>query len=223
MLIESALVELKREYIHDIVKTVVAFANTGGGAIYIGIADNGSVVGVEDADETMLKLSNAVRDSIKPDVTLFVEYTHEVIESKTIIKAEVQRGTSCPYYLGSKGIRPEGVYVRQGASTVPATETAILRMIKETDGESYEEVRSINQSLTFSDAEKEFAERSVAFGVAQQKSMGLMNSDGIYTNLALLLSDQCVHSIKLAVFEGTAKAQFKDRREFTGSLLKQLN
>ncbi|MDL2233507.1 ATP-binding protein, partial [Ruminococcaceae bacterium OttesenSCG-928-L11] len=162
MLIENAVVEFKREYTSDIVKTVVAFANTGGGTIYIGIADNGSVVGVEGADETMLKLSNAVRDSIKPDVTLFVEYTYEVIEGKTIVKAEVQRGTSCPYYLGSKGIRPEGVYVRQGASTVPATETAILRMIKETDGESYEEVRSINQSLTFSDAKKEFAERGVA-------------------------------------------------------------
>ncbi|MDL2302483.1 putative DNA binding domain-containing protein [Lachnospiraceae bacterium OttesenSCG-928-D06] len=223
MLNESAVVEFKREYTSDIVKTVVAFANTGGGTIYIGIADNGSVVGVEDADGTMLKLSNAVCDSIKPDVTLFVEYTHETIESKTIVKAEVQRGTSCPYYLGSKGIRPEGVYVRQGASTVPATETAILRMIKETDGESYEEVRSINQSLTFNDAEKEFAERGVAFSVAQRKSMELMNCDEIYTNLALLLSDQCVHSIKLAVFEGKAKAQFKDRREFTGSLLKQLN
>ena len=223
MVPESEVIERKREYTPDITKTVVAFANTGGGAIYIGIADDGSVVGVANPDDTMLKVSNAVRDTIKPDVTLFVEYTHETIEGKAIIKAEVQKGTSCPYYLGSKGIRSEGVFVRQGASTVPATETAILRMIKETDGESYEEVRSLNQELTFNAAEKEFSERDVLFGAAQQKSMGLMNSGGIYTNLALLLSDQCVHSIKLAVFDGTAKVQFKDRREFAGSLLSQLN
>jgi ATP-dependent DNA helicase RecG len=50
-----------------------------------------------------------------------------------------------------------------------------------------------------------------------------MNADGIYTNLGLLLSDQCLHTVKLAVFEGTAKAVFKDRREFSGSLINQLN
>jgi ATP-dependent DNA helicase RecG len=50
-----------------------------------------------------------------------------------------------------------------------------------------------------------------------------MGASGIYTNLGLLLSDQCIHTVKLAVFEGTAKVLFKDRREFTGSLLKQLN
>ena len=223
MLSESVLVEFKQEYTSGIIKTVVAFANTNGGTIYIGIDDNGSRVGVEDADSTMLRLSNAVRDSIKPDVTLFVEYHQEIIEGKTIVKAEVQKGTSCPYYLATKGIRPEGVFVRQGASTVPATETAILRMIKDTDGERYEDVRSLNQELTFVEAEKEFKEQGVPFGINQQKTLGLMNADGIYTNLGLLLSDQCVHTIKFAVYEGASKAQFKDRREFMGSLLKQLN
>lgn len=47
MLSENTVVELKREYTPDITKTVVAFANTSGGTIYIGIADDGSVVGVE--------------------------------------------------------------------------------------------------------------------------------------------------------------------------------
>lgn len=135
----------------------------------------------------------------------------------------MQKGTSSPYYLAGKGIRPEGVYVRQGASTVPATKTAILRMIKETDGEKYEDVRSLNQELTFVEASKEFELRKVPFGKSQQKTLKLMNADGIYTNLGLLLSDQCVHTIKLAVFDGTDKAAFKDRREFIGSLLKQLN
>ncbi|MEA4849481.1 MAG: ATP-binding protein, partial [Clostridiaceae bacterium] len=96
MLSESILVEFKQEYTSAIVKTVVAFANTNGGTIYIGVDDNGSIVGVEDADSTMLKLSNTVRDSIKPDVTLFVEYHQEIIEGKTIVRAEVQKGTSCP-------------------------------------------------------------------------------------------------------------------------------
>ena len=222
LLKENATTELKREYTSDINKSVIAFANTNGGALYIGVANDGSVKGVDELDSTMLKVSNSIRDSIKPDVTLFVDYQQEMVDGRTVIKVTVQKGTACPYYLASKGIRPEGVYVRQGSSTVPATDTAILRMIKETDGEKYEDVRSLNQELTFVDTEKEFAIQNISFGTEQQKTLGLMNSNEIYTNLGLLLSDQCVHTVKLAAFEGKEKAVFKDRREFSGSLLKQL-
>jgi ATP-dependent DNA helicase RecG len=223
MLLESSTLELKREYTPDINKAVVAFANTNGGTIYVGIDNNGNIVGIPDMDDTMLKISNTIRDSIKPDVTLFVNYQSEQVDGEAVIKVIVQKGTSSPYYLASKGIRPEGVYIRHGVSNIPATETAILQMIKETDGEQYEDVRSLNQELTFVEADKEFKTQNVPFGVQQQKTLRLMNTDGIYTNLGLLLSDQCIHTIKLAVFEGKAKAVFKDRREFTGSLLKQLN
>jgi ATP-dependent DNA helicase RecG len=220
---ESATTEYKREYTPNINKTIIAFANTSGGTLFIGIANDGNTVGVADIDATMLRVSNSIRDSIKPDVTLFVDYQQETIDGETVIKVVVQKGTSCPYYLTGKGIRPEGVYVRQGTSTVPATETAILRMIKETDGEKYENVRALNQELTFIEATKEFKAQNISFEASQQKTLGLMNTDGIYTNLGLLISDQCVHTVKLAVFEGTVKVAFKDRREFTGSLLKQLN
>ena len=225
LLKENATTEFKREYTSDINKTVIAFANTNGSTLYIGISNDGQVYGVADADidAEMLRVSNTVRDSIKPDVTLFVDYQQEIIDNNTVIKVIVQKGTAGPYYIAGKGIRPEGVYVRQGASTVPATETAILRMIKETDGEKYEDVRSLNQELTFTEAVREFELQNIAFGVSQQKTLGLMNANEIYTNLGLLLSDQSVHSTKLAVFEGTVKAVFKNRREFTGSLTKQLN
>ncbi len=135
----------------------------------------------------------------------------------------MQKGTASPYYLAAKGIRPEGVFVRHGASSVPAAETAILKMIKETDGEKYEDVRSLNQELTFKETERVFSERNIPFGKTQQKTLHIVTPDGIFTNLGLLLSDQSVHSIKLAVFEGLEKDVFKDRREFSGSLLRQAN
>jgi len=222
-LIENITYEFKREYIPGINKSVVAFANTNGGTLFIGVADDGSIVGVQDVDSTMLAVSNSIRDTIKPDVTLFVDYQTEEMDGKTIIKIIVQKGTASPYYIAGKGIRPEGVYIRQGASSVPATETAILRMIKDTDGEKYEDVRTLNQDLTFLEAAKEFETRKVPFGPGQQKTLGIMNADGIYTNLGLLLSDQCIHTVKLAVFQGSVKAVFKNRHEFTGSILKQLN
>lgn len=70
-------------------------------------------------------------------------------DDKNIVVIDVQKGTACPYYLASKGLRPNGVYVRQGASSAPATETAILKMIKETDGDKYESIRSIEQKTNF--------------------------------------------------------------------------
>ena len=178
---------------------------------------------MSDADEVVLKASNAVRDSIRPDVTMFVSYQIDKIDDKDVVVLNIQKGTASPYYLESKGIRPSGVYVRQGASSVPATETAILKMIKDTDGDKYEEIRCTNQNLTFEYAQKEFEHANVEFGDNQKKSLKLINEDGMFTNLAQLLSEQCSHSIKAAVFDGKEKMNFKDRAEFTGSILKQIN
>ena len=146
---EGLTVELKKQITDDIQKTVIAFANTDGGTVYIGIDDNGDITGVQNIDEEMLRVSNMIRDAIKPDVTLFTSYEVEELEGKNVIKVIVQKGTKRPYYLASKGLRPEGVYVRQGTSTAPALDSTIIRMIKETDGDSYENMRSINQDLTF--------------------------------------------------------------------------
>ena len=57
---------------------------------------------------------------------------------------------------------------------------------------------------------------------AQQRSLQLVTADGLYTNLALLLSDQCPFTIKAARFSGTDKYIFQDRAEFSGSLFAQL-
>jgi len=220
---EGLTMELKREYTEDIKKTVIAFANTEGGEILIGVDDDGAVVGVDDAAGMMLKVTNAIRDSIKPDVTVFVLCEEREIEGKRVVAVKVQRGAARPYYLAGKGIRPEGVYVRQGASSVPATESAILKMIKETGGDDYETTRSLKQELTFVRAEEAFREEGAKFGAEQKRSLGIIGEDGAFSNLGLLLSDQCVHTVKVAVFEGIGKTVFRDRAEFSGSLLKQVN
>jgi len=222
ILLESKTLEYKREFSDTLKKTVIAFANTDGGQILIGIEDNGKVLGVSDVDGTLLRATNAIRDSIRPDVTLFTEVRSEIIDGKNIVVIDVQRGTARPYYFSTKGLRPEGVFVRQGASTVPATETAILHMIKETSGDRYENSRSLNQNLTFKSAEDYFVRKHIPFANPQKKTLGLIGDDDTFTNLALLLSDQCPHTIKIAVFQGNTKTLFKDRREFSGSLFKQL-
>ena len=220
---ETETVELKSIVMDDLKKEIIAFANCDGGTLYVGVADDGTVLGVENADECALQISNMMRDAVKPDVTMFIHYETLDCEGKAVVAVNIQRGTNRPYYLAKKGLRPEGVYVRQGYSSVPATDTAIRQMIKETDGDSFENMRSINQALTFETTKKEFEKRNIAFGQPQMQTLKLVSADGIYTNLGLLLSEQCPHTIKAAVFEGTNQNVFKDRREFSGSLMQQLN
>ena len=163
-----------------------------------------------------------VRDSIKPDVTMFVRYETQMIGEKQVIAVTVQKGTDRPYYLGSKGLKPSGVYVRNGTSSDPATDTAIRKMIKETDGDCFEDRRSLEQNLTFEAAKAQFTMCDVPFDLVKMQTLGLVSSDGIYSNVALLLSDQCGSTIKAATFSGTDKGDFQDRREFGGSLFQQM-
>lgn len=221
--IESEVVELKSNVVADICKEIIAFANTKGGTLYIGVADDGRVLGVENADRVTLQLNHMIRDSIKPDVTMFVHYETQTVDGKQILSVTVQKGTGRPYYLGSKGLKPSGVYVRNGTSADPATDTAIRMMIKETDGDSFETRRSLEQNLTFDAAKAQFARQKVPFDFAKMQTLGLVSQDGIYSNVALLLSDQCPSTIKAATFAGTKKEVFQDRREFSGSLFRQMD
>lgn len=222
LFIESEVVELKAEIVGDICKEVIAFANTKGGTLYIGVSNDGSVVGVENADQVTLQLNNMIRDSIKPDVTMFVHFDTQRIADKDIVVVTVQKGTDRPYYLSSKGLKPSGVYVRNGTSSDPASDTAIRKMIKETDGDSFESMRALEQNLSFEAAKRQFEKQSIPFDSAKMQTLGMISSDGIYSNVALLLSDQCASTIKAATFAGDDKGTFQDRREFGGSLFQQM-
>ncbi|MBO5523417.1 MAG: ATP-binding protein, partial [Roseburia sp.] len=75
MIFETEHIEFKSQMTDEIYKEVIAFANTDGGTIYIGIDDNGNEVGIDDVDETYTRITNGIRDAIQPDVTMFIKYT----------------------------------------------------------------------------------------------------------------------------------------------------
>ena len=107
---ENERMEYKSQLTEDIYKEVIAFTNTDGGVIYIGIDDQGNVTGIDNVDETYTRLTNGIRDAIQPDVTMFVRY---VLQENKVIRIEVGEGSYKPYYLKGKGLKPAGVYVRQ--------------------------------------------------------------------------------------------------------------
>lgn len=217
---ENETTEFKREYTDSIKKEVVAFANTRGGVIYVGVDDKGEIYPIEDVDKTLQKLTNTIRDSICPDITFFIKYD---IEDNKILRIVVNEGSNKPYFLKDKGLIPAGVYVRQGSSSVQASYENIKQMIKLTDGISFEDERSLNQEITFKDTKLEFENRNLEFEEINKISLGIKNKDNLYTNLGLLVSNECPFSVKVAVFEGTEKMKFRNRREIKGSVFNQLN
>jgi ATP-dependent DNA helicase RecG len=220
---ESRRLEWKRAYTEDIKKELVAFANTEGGELIIGLADDGSVVGVENPDRVSAQVTNMLRDAIRPDITMISRVEIGFQENKALIHVTVNRGGKRPYYITSKGMTSAGVYVRHGNTSAPASADAIREMIRDTDGYGYENNSSFDQQLTFEYCSKVFADRAVAFGKNQMKTLKMIDPDGNYTNLAMLLSDQCFHSIQFACFQGTDIGTFTERQRYTGSILKQLD
>ena len=219
MNIETENIEFKSQFTEDIYKEVIAFANTDGGIVYVGIDNNGNAVGLTDVDQEYTRITNGIRDAIMPDVTMLVRFT---IQENKVVRITVSESSNKPYYLKGKGLKPSGVYVRQGTSSVPASPEQIRQMIKESDGDTFEEMRSMEQELTFEAAQRTFKLYGVEWGAEKYRSLGItQKKGGIYTNLALLLSDQCAHTTKIAVFSDDARTVFRDSKEFTGSIFKQ--
>lgn len=223
MLKENDKIEFKREVNDSLVKEVIAFANTNGGTIFIGYDDDGTLYGIENARQELDKISNKLHDSIEPSVDFLVSHQIQNEDGKDFIIVQVLQGTSKPYYIKSKGMTPDGVYVRFGATSQHATKDSIRDMIIETSGVTFEKNLSINQDLTFMYAERIFKEKNLGFGKVEKKNLGIINDKDMYTNLGLLISDQCPFTIKMAVYPDNTKREFLDRKETSvGSVLQQL-
>lgn len=219
---EGRSVEFKTMVNDSAIKTIVAYANSDGGRLFIGVSDDGEVLGVDELDEELLRLTEKMRANIRPDVLMMVDVDVEHYDGRPVIVVTVQRGPKRPYYLTSKGLRPEGVYVRSGASSVPSSDTAILQMIRESEGDSFEVRASFNQELTFGYLADKLAKRGMALDDGAMRTMGFVGDRG-YTNLALLLSDQCPTFLKAAAFDDDNRNVFQEREEYSGSLLEQLD
>ena len=81
----------------------------------------------------------------------------------------------------------------------------------------------MDQNLSFEAAAKAFKKYGVPFSKEKYRALGItQKNDELYTNLALIISDQCAHTTKVAVFGDESNTVFKDSKEFGGSVFAQL-
>ena len=215
---ENENIEFKELYTENIYKEIVAFLNSGSGTIYIGYNDNGELIGLENVKETEEKISNGIRGKIVPDCSVFVSINNATLDNKDYIIINVSKGVNI-YSLKAKGII-KGTYIRNGSCSMPATEETVKQMIIKNSNITFETSVANNQNLTFNYIREAFMGINIDINNKNiMKNLFMVDNNGNYTNLALLLSDQCPYTVKVATYQSVNKTNFLDRKEFGGSLL----
>ncbi len=215
---ENESIEFKELYTENIYKEIVAFLNSGSGTIYIGYNDNGELIGLENVKETEEKISNGIRGKIVPDCSVFVSINNATLDNKDYIIINVSKGVNI-YSLKDKGII-KGTYIRNGSCSMPATEETVKQMIIKNSNITFETSVANNQNLTFNYIREAFMGINIDINNKNiMKNLFMLDNNGNYTNLALLLSDQSPYTVKVATYQSVNKTNFLDRKEFGGSLL----
>ena len=215
---ENENIEFKELYTENIYKEIVAFLNSGSGTIYIGYNDNGELIGLENVKETEEKISNGIRGKIVPDCSVFVSINNATLDNKDYIIINVSKGVNI-YSLKDKGII-KGTYIRNGSCSMSATEETVKQMIIKNSNITFETSVANNQNLTFNYIREAFMGINIDINNKNiMKNLFMLDNNGNYTNLALLLSDQNPYTVKVATYQSVNKTNFLDRKEFGGSLL----
>ncbi len=200
-------------------KTLVAFANTAGGDIYIGVNDEGQVVGLADPSLVEEKLASTIREAIQPSIAGIVSTQRMQIDGKTILRVHVDAGSLRPYCLDPR--TASGIYIRIGNTTGPASIHDIAKMVRESNPIPFEDRISFEQNLTFDYCRQFCKERGLDFDPKSHLTFGFWNQKSkAYTNLAYICSDQSDVSEVLIRFAENEKLTILDSERIEGCLFK---
>ena len=136
---EGKTLEFKRnlQSPHGVLKTLVAFANTSGGTLLVGVEDESKAVcGIPNPLKTEESLASLIADSISPRLVPDIEILpwRETQALAVVVQASANR----PHYLIREG-QESGVYVRVGSTNRRADAALIAEMRRYAVGGSYDE------------------------------------------------------------------------------------
>ena len=103
--IENEYCELKMILTKDIKKEIIAFANTNGGKIYIGVDDDGNIIGIDNPDNDLQALTGMINEGIKPSLIEYTQIKIEQYDNKNVLIIEIQSSPNKPHYLADKGLK----------------------------------------------------------------------------------------------------------------------
>ena len=218
-------------------KTVVAFANTQGGRLVIGIDDKThQVVGVDNDSlfQAMDALTNAISDSCEPQI--IPDIGPQTVDGKTVIVITVEAGKNRPYYIKAQG-KAKGTYIRVAGTSRHAHQEKISELEMEGARISWDELTCVGYEVTEEATQslckdiEDFRKKAGLSGHDVRKEQLfnwkiLKKSEGnvLASNAYVLLTSDYFPFAKTqcAVFKGTDRTVFLDKREYTGPIYKQI-
>ncbi len=136
---EGKTLEFKRDLSSPkpMIKTLVAFANTAGGKLVIGIDDHHNITGIDHPLDEEERLSSLIADSISPRLVPNIELV--TVDGKTLLVVEVYLSGSRPHWVSAEGSE-QGVYVRLGSTNRLADLELIAELRRSVEGISFDEM-----------------------------------------------------------------------------------
>ncbi len=232
---ESKILEIKKDLssMQPILKTLVAFANTAGGTLIVGVAPDGKLVGLTDVLKAEEKIANAIADTIAP--TLLPEIEIATINKKHVLIIKVSHWRA-PFYIKKLGIS-KGVYIRLGSTSRPATPEIISELKRSLINQSYDQQALYDLTKSALDLKKiQEAFKAVKKEINEKKlrSLGILvpsNHKFVPSIGGLILFGKKEYReeyfpdvrLKCARFGGSNKTLIVDRHEVEGTLLDAVN
>ena len=239
---EGKNIEFKREIPKDhkkFLKDIIAFSNCTGGKVILGIEDiTNTVYGLGDQNPFRLSdnISNMISDACAPQIDPII--TVQTVEEKTVLVIDIVPGRFRPYYLKTLG-KEASTYIRiNGTSRV-----ADARMLQELElegqrvhydtlqeiGAEYDEKKAqalcdtMYRIAVSNCADKDHADEVERMTVEKLEDMGILRKVGrdyTPTHAFRLLTDNGIRQAKIqcALFKGTERDIFIDRKEYKGAI-----
>lgn len=223
---ETETSELKRVLNDTLPKEIDAFLNSFDGNIYIGIEDDGTVIGVENLDDVQKRIADIITTQILPNPQEYVTLGTQYVDGKNVVVISVRKGKSL-YYIKKYGRSAAGCFIRVGTSCRSMTEEQIEQRYIATlsiPRKTMKEELSPRQDLTFNQFQALLTFKNVHYNKETfEQNYNLRNNDDKFNYIAFLVSDQNDTSIKVVRFNGVTKAEFLSRKEFdNGCIFKQM-
>ena len=220
--IESETVELKAKYTDTFVRELVSFLNAEGGIIYIGIQNDGTVIGVDNIDNTLKNISDCITDQIEPSPRgeVISEIIHE--ENRSIIAVNVKKGVKPLYCIKKYGFSSKGCLVRIGTTCKEMSPEEIqFRYKSQFINEDYMLIAPSKYApLSFNMMKILLTSRGVHINENSfEASFNLRRNDGTYNLLAEILADQNMVPLIFVKFAGINKASISHRSDYGGQSL----
>jgi ATP-dependent DNA helicase RecG len=147
---ENRKLEFKRELPTNekLIKTAISFSNSQGGDLIIGVADDGSVLGVDEDDIVKFEemISNTIYDSCVPNIMPEIYSTR--FEEKILLVVHFYPSSQRPHYIKSLG-KHKGTFVRVGSNNRLATLDILENLEREKRRISFDSV--VNYDLIYSE------------------------------------------------------------------------